>query len=467
MAKVAVDEETKEKAENFLEAAGAFIDKDDHLYRSMTTNTNRDLTLVQQERMQKIAVFLWESNLLADRIIELPLAFILSDGIKLTVPDPDLQKVLDRFWSDPVNRMNLTLEEKARELSIFGEQVYPAFVNDVSGAVRLGGIDPCQINTVIMDPDNAQVPIGITTKKDSKGNCKRYKVIINAEEKDAFTESTQRIRESYDDGEVFYFHIRRLSNGSRGRSDLLPQADWLDAYDQFLFGELDRSDQLRTFIWDVLLKGADQDAVDKRAKEISKPADGETRVHNENEIWSAISPDLNSTDTSNTAKLIRNHILGGASLPEHWFGGGGDVNRSTAGEMDEPTFKIMAMRQRRIRYMLEFIGTYVLRKHLQAKKPQDKIDLDHVAYQVVCEVPDMVQRDTTKYASALQQVVVAMAAAINAKIATKEFAIKLLTQTAKRLGVECEAEDLAKDLECAMEDQEEDDLPTDEDLEVV
>ena len=30
-------------------------------------------------------------------------------------------------------------------------------------------------------------------------------------------------------------------------------------------------------------------------------------------------------DTVATARLMRNHILGGAGVPEHWFGGGGDV----------------------------------------------------------------------------------------------------------------------------------------------
>lgn len=457
-----VTEETT-KLEKLVEAAGTSIDKDDHLWRPITNDVTRDLSLVKQQRMQKLAVFLWESNLLADRLIELPLAFILGDGIKLTVPDEKYQEVLNCFWSDPVNRMDLTLEEKLRELGLFGEQCYPAFVNEIDGHVRTGYLDPSLIETVVQDPDNAQIPIGVVTTK-NKGVARRFRIIMNADE-DVFTERTQEIRKTFTDGDVFYFRIRGLSNGSRGRSDLLPQMDWLDAYDQFMFGELDRNDSLRAFIWDVLVKGASQDEIDEKAKNIQVPDSGGVRVHNENEEWAAVAPELNSADTAAGARLFRNHILGGATIPEHWFGGGGDVNRSTAGEMDEPTFKILGMRQRRLRYMLEFIGTFVVRQAALANK--ETVGKDHVAYQVVCEVPDMVQRDTTKYAAALQQVVVAMVAAINGKLVTREFAIKMVTQTAKRLGIECEAEDLIKDLEKERTDDEEDDLPDEDVVEAV
>ncbi len=455
-----------ESVEKFIEAAGTNIDADEDLYRPLSGNNARDLEPMKQDRMQKLAKFLWESNLLADRIIELPLAFMLGDGVRLTSPDEEAQTVLDKFWYDPINKMDLALEEFARELALFGEQCYPVFVNNFNGHVRLGYLDPAQIDSVITDPDNARQPIGIQTKKDAKGNYKRFRVIINAEET-VFGPRARRKRKTYTDGDCFYFRIRGLASGSRGRSDLLPQMDWLDAYDQFLFGDLDRNSSLRAFIWDVTVKGATEAEIIERAKKIELPQFGGVRVHNESEEWTAVSPDMKSNDTSGSARLFRNHVLGGATIPEHWFGGGGDVNRSTAGEMDEPTFKILASRQRRLKYMLEEIGTFVI--YQWAEKNGKPNVIDNKDYWVTCELPEMVQRDTTKYAAALQQVVAACVGMMNANLVTREVAIELIMITAKRLGVDKDPKQMLVDVLAMLKKQEEadadlglDPLPEDE-----
>lgn len=445
----------------FVEAAGASVDADEDQWRPLSGNHARDLEPMKQDRMQKLAKFLWESNLLADRIIELPLAFILGDGVKLTSPDTEAQTVLDKFWYDPINKMDLSLIEFARELALFGEQCYPVFVNQVNGHVRLGYLDPAEIDKVITDPDNARQPIGVHTKKDTKGNYRKYRVIINAGE-DVFGTRARRKRKTYTDGDCFYFRIRGLASGSRGRSDLLPQMDWLDAYDQFLFGDLDRVAALRAFFWDVTIKGATQPECDARAKSLSLPTSGGTRVHNESETWAAVTPEIQSSDTSTAGRTFRNHVLGGATIPEHWFGGGGDVNRSTAGEMDEPTFKILGMRQRHIKYMLEEIGTFVI--YQWAEKAGRRNVVDNPDYWVTCELPEMVQRDTTKYAAALQQVVTAVVALINAKLITREVAIELIVSTAKRLGVDKDAKQLLEDVENMLQDQADDDIGLDLDL---
>jgi len=238
--------------------------------------------------------------------------------------------------------------------------------------------------------------------------------------------------------------------------------DWLDAYDQFLFGELDRNQGLRAFMWDVEIKGASQEEIDKKAKDIRVPESGGVRVHNESETWKAESPDMNAADTSETARLFRNHTLGGATIPEHWFGGGGDVNRSTAGEMDEPTFKVLASRQRRLKYMLEVIGTFQIR--MWSEHTGKKIKEGDRNFWVTCELPEMVQRDTTKYASALQQVVAACVGAMNAKLMTLDVAIKLLVSTARRLGVDVEPQQLIDDIKGMLTKQKEDDADVDLDV---
>lgn len=425
------------------EAAGTTVDDDEDGWRRLTGDSTRDLAPITQRRAREVSAWLWQANLLANRIIELPLAFLLADGVKLTVPDPDYQEVLQRFWNDPINSMDLKLEKKVRELALFGEQCYPAFVNEISGTVRLGYLDPALIETVVVDPDNPEQPIGIVTVKNKKGEARRYRIIVNGEDDDLFSPRTQKIRTTFTDGDAFYFTINSLSSGVRGRPDLLASADWLDAYDDFLFGEQDRAKYLRAFVWDVTLKGANPDAVKQRAREIVPPSPNSVRVHNDSEIWNAVTPGLQAADTTDSARLLRNHVLGGNSVPEHWFGGGGDVNRSTGESMGDPAFKIMSMRQRIIKYILEEIGRFVVLQHALVRR--ETIDFGKAEYRVSAVFPEMIARDTSRFAAALQQVVAAASQAVDRKFISSKLAIQLIAAIAAQLGVDIDAEQALSD----------------------
>lgn len=439
------------------EAAGETIDRDDADWRPLTGDSKRDLTPMTQRRMQELAVYLWESNLLANRIIELPIAYLLAEGVKLDADDDNVQEVIDAFWNDPINCMSLKLVKKVRELSLFGEQCWPTFVNEFSGKVRLGYLDPSMIETVVVDPDNGEQPIGIITVKNKHGIARRYRVIVNGAEDDLFTQRTREIRQSFDDGECFYFKTNDLANGRRGRSDLLSQTDWLDAYDQFLFGESDRVQFLRAFMWDVTLTGATEDQVKERAGSIRPPNPGSVRVHNDAETWKAETPTINADDTDAVARLFRNHCLGGATIPEHWFGGGGDVNRSTAEDMAGPTFKIMTMRQTYIGYMLVEVGKYVVRQWELANN-QIEPDLNDPIYKLNAQFPELASRDVSKYAAALVQVTMAVSQGIDKRLLSKERGVELIQSIASRLGVTFDAAEELENIGNVEMEKEEDDL---------
>ena len=448
------------------EAAGANALEDDAGWRRLSGDLDRDLSPLAQARMRAISLKLWDSDPLANRLIELPLAYLLAEGVSLAVgynggegdagkaEATALQGVLDAHWRHPINQWAVKLPKRLREFSLFGEQAWPAFVNEVDGSVTIGYLDPEYIATVVTDPDNPEQPIDVVTTK-RKGVARRYRVIINGAET-LFTQRTQAIRESFTDGDIFYFRCNDLCNSSRGRGDLRAMADYLDAYDQFMFGEVERYNFLRAFFWDVTLQGANQEACNERAKNARPPRPGSVRFHNESETWSAQTPDIQAADTANGAELIRNHVLGGRTIPSHWYGGGGDVNRSTGESMGEPTFKVFSMRQREVKHMLETVGTYVLRQHL-AHQSGEPAEIDWADQRTVVSAvfPEMTARDTTKYAAALQQVVVAVQLAITAKLMTAATGIALIATVAAQLGLEIDPEDeLAKAAEDALRTEE-------------
>lgn len=426
--------EAGEETVRVTEAAGQTVDPDDALWARLTGDSERDLDTLSQEQMRKVAVYLWDANVIANRIVELPIAYILGEGVRLTAKDEAWQSALDGFWRHPINAMDKKLPIKVRELSLYGEQIWPVFVNEFSGQVQLGYIHPSRLKEVVVDPHNPEQPVGLIVSNGALGGDLRYRVVVNGPES-LFTERTQALRETFTDGQAFYFAVNTLSTTRRGRSDLRAPADWLDAYDQFLFGELERYNFLRAFVWDVTIQGADETRILEKAKKIKAPTPGSVRVHNETEIWKAETPDLQAADTSNGARLFRNHVLGAASIPEHWFGGGGDVNLATAAEMGGPTYKMFSMRQREVRHMLEEVGRFVIRQAIIVKDESEPDWIDP-RLQVQVVFPEMIPTDTTKYAAALAQVAAACVTAMEAGFLSEEAAVNLLATVAGRLGYE-------------------------------
>jgi hypothetical protein len=258
-----------------------------------------------------IAHWLWEQNPLANWIIEIKVAFLLAEGVQPRSPTRRTRRRSTRFWRDPINEMAIKLPKKVRELAMFGEQLWPAFVNEIDGMVRLGYIDPKIIEHRGHRPGQ---PRAADRHRHEEG---RQGPLLQIPRDD------QRARErvhAEDAGDPRQVHRRRgvllprerSLGGTRGRSDLLPLADWLDVYDQFLFGEGERAKLLRALVWDLELKNATPRTVKKRAREFVLPGIGR-RVRAQR-LGDARAEDAEARggDTSDGARMLRNHILGGA-----------------------------------------------------------------------------------------------------------------------------------------------------------
>lgn len=421
------------------EAAGITVDDDDDKWRRLTGKAaNRDLPSLSQETMRRMAAYLWETNLLANRLIELPLAYLLAEGVQLVCEDEEHQSWLDAFWHDPINQMGLKLPTYVRELALFGELCWPVFVNQISGEVRLGYLDPSLIGDVMTDPGNAGQDIGVETIRDTNGETRRFATVLRGDDHELLGQAACQARDGYRDGKCFYFAINRFAAGKRGRSDLMAQMDWLDGFDEFMFDQMERNSEHDAFIWDVKLSGATPEDVIERARNIQRPNRGSVRVHNEQEEWTAVAPSLNAVDRSESARLFRNYALGGATIPEHWFGGGGDVNRAAAGEMGDPFFKIATARQTLLRHVLQEVGAYVLWRRAEAEG--QKPDWASPAWRVTAKFPEMVTRDVTKISAAMQSCVTAVSSALADRLITRRTALEIIAVAARRLEVDIDPE---------------------------
>lgn len=394
----------------------------------------RDLSPDAQARMRERAVELWESNLLAHRLIELPVAWLLAEGVRLAAPDPRAQAWLDEFWRDPITDMRRNLPRAMREMALFGEQCWPAFVDPLSGAARLGYLDPCRIAEVVPDPDNASQPIGVAAAGAPGAPARRYRTVVNGPET-VFGPAARSLRAAMDGGECFLFQRNRPMGATRGRSDLLPAQDWLADYDRFMRGEIERAEFLRAFVWDVTVENAGGDEIERRAAEIGVPTPGAAMVHNQYETWRALAPPLNGADVAAASRTLRNHVLAGMGWPEHWFGGGGDVNRATAAEMGDPAFKALALRRREWTAILEEIGAFAVRRRRDPAGRDPGAPLPPAMTPTV-EWPELAPRDETRHARALADTVSAVLPALDRGLLAAPTALRLIRSVAERYGVE-------------------------------
>lgn len=425
-----------------VEAAGVTIDADDDQWRRLGGDNRRDLQPMAQSRMIELASYLWQANRLANRLVELPLAYLLGEGVGLEVDDDEAAEWLKAFWLDPINRLDKKLEAKMRALSLFGEQFWPVFARP-DGHVRLGYLDPAAVEKVIADPENGEQPI-VVQARNLGGRRRLYRVIVaGGEEDDLFPPGTgaRKLRDAAEAGECFYFRINDLPNSTRGRSDLLSAIDWCDSYEAYLMGELDRAIIARSSIWDVTLRGATPEQVAERAGRIQPPKPGGVRVHNDSEIWEALSPDLKAYDADTAARMIRTHVLGGSSIPEHFFGSGGEVTRATAGEMGTPFEKVMTLRQGFWKAVLEEIGCFVVASRARALGRDPQAALADPAFRPRAVFPELVSQDVSRYAAALGQVSGAVFTCIDRGVMSEETGLSIIALVAARLGVKIDPKD--------------------------
>lgn len=406
-------------------------------FRRLTGRENqsalRDLPLPTHERMQDIAYWLYLANPMAQWFTNMQAAYVAGDGVTLASKDEQVQEVLDAFWEDATNAWEASLEDYVRELGMYGEQCWPVFVSPGSGLVRLGYLDPCLIEEVVIDPENAKQAIGVVTKDNYQGirtGQRRYKTALLIPE-DELTPAAQAEREKFTDGACFYFAVNKVSNGSRGWSDLLCKADWMDGYEQFLFQRLERSDLGNRVVSDVKMTGATPEQVAAYMKTFQLPPPGGHFIHNEKIELEMKSPNMNASDAEHDARMFKHQAISPA--PEHWYGGGGDVNRATAGEMDESTYKVFKQRQNKVKAFIKTVARYQVREAKRAgalkQSANDKIDI---------AMPEMVKADLTKLSGSAQATANSVGAMLTQGLINKEEGRKIYAVAIKPMGIELE-----------------------------
>jgi hypothetical protein len=234
----------------------------------------------------------WQMSPVVRRIAKLMRDYIVGDGVTVTCDDEDVLDVLNKFWL--YNDMDEHVAEFGVQLPLFGVQMFPVFVKESSdGAVRLGYIDPQEIERVICRPDNGMDRRAVVVKPLLAGNDtwiketeKRVFRIVQMSDSGDNAGRLLTAKQAMADGLIegwelamlssyglseytgtcLYYRVNAMSNQALGQSDFLSVADVIDQADETLFALGEREQMAGYFSFDVMLSGATPNEVAERAK---------------------------------------------------------------------------------------------------------------------------------------------------------------------------------------------------------
>jgi hypothetical protein len=361
----------REQTEADVDVQG--IDPDESRWRTLTGNA-RDYPQYTQQRMQEVSLVLYRQNPIARRILHLIRDYVVGEGIFIQAKDPWVQKILTTHWADPSNAWPSRFADRVRDLYLYGEQCYQASVNPISGLVTLSYVSPLDISEVRSDPTNPEIVREVVLKANETTDMKP--VTLKVIQVDTNPNSPTF---GFRSGDCFFFKINNVCDSSRGIPELFSIAEWIDGFDQFLWGRIERAVHLSTWFWDVLLEGATKEQIQDFLSDVQArpPKRGSIRVHNEKVQWNPISVKLEGQDASEEAALFKNLILGGAGMPDFFFAESGAGGRMALAEQSEPTLKSLAMRQHEVRLMLREIFDFQIDQAILVRKRKRPVNREY------------------------------------------------------------------------------------------
>ena len=423
-----------------------------------------------------------EQSGLASWLVDIKTNHFVSSDVAPVTDDEKLQEILDAFWRD--NQMADRAREFTRQLILLGSQCFPTFVRSDDGRLRLGYIDPGEIEDVVTHPGNAMERVMVIIRKDTGGVQRAYRIVKEDDDILRVDPKTKELKvetalhpgllvtaanigpDRYEpfevakladmglpdySGSVIYRTWNTLSNQPRGWSDLLQVADQIDQADLTLFA-LGEGEQLKTyFLIDVLVKNKSPEEIKAYSVTRKTPTPGAMNFHNENEEWKIEAPDLRQAGSIDVYVAMVKHIVASMGMPSHWFGDADNTNRASADAQNEPAVKMMKAQQMMVKKMFIQILTLVRDQAIIAGLYRPKGE--PAAVDLI--MPEISGRDTQRAADTFTQVTTGAMLAEEEGYMTHETAAELVAISAAELGVEYDVKTELEEVEAETAEQDE------------
>ena len=349
----------KEQAGFAFDNPDAGTEFDDKFFTPLEKAAPLDLSARRIHTAQRLSFLSYRRNPRAFRAIELVKNFVLGDGVRFRAKSKSVQKMLDMHWLE--NRWEIEAAERLRCLGVFGEQLYPVFIRETDGLVRLGSVSSLLIRGAIVDEDDGATVIKILTAMKSRADEPTVTIPEGIFDGRAFNvirhdpETGKFIPTDGEGKDAFYFAENRITGQRRGLPDLLPSLDWLEGLDSFTFSMMERAAVSSNVVFDLKYKGLKDDEIQRRVDEFEERlTPGSTYGHNDNVELKIMTPDVGGSDAEIVSRILTKHIQAGTGLAGLFFGDAED----SASELTAPVAKMIQARQEFFKNELRMIFSY-------------------------------------------------------------------------------------------------------------
>lgn len=325
----------------------------------------------------------WYSNYSAigKMVVDITRNFVMGDGGFQVVFSGENEKVVQQAedaWKSYEERSGI--QDAARlwcdDLTKFGENMIRR-VPTANGLLHRS-FDPSICWEIVTDPEDIQ-----DVKYYHNQWNTQYQIYTA---KDA--PSSKYIIQQLPPQLVIHTKVNTTAFEKRGRADLLAPLLYFKYYEDYMQCRLIRAKNEAAFIWDVTVKGGqeDIDAYIAGTESMVDVPPGSENVHNEAIERSPMAPDLSSTQDDRVAADILSMVAMGTTIPVTYFGiDSSGVGNTKAGALvaTEPVVKKMGERQNKMRGTIGIVVRDILK--------EAKIDLKAVQFEII--MPEILEGD--------------------------------------------------------------------------
>ncbi len=419
------------------ERLSSMLDNDMAAWRGLNGSP---LLLPRQDYLLTLSYWLYYTNNLIGGMIEKSTDVICGKGFDYKTENPELQKRLDRFWKrDRLNNFAWLQDVYTAWLRVFGECCFTFFTRP-DGSVRVGFVEPYNIDRTYTDPGNPFIVTGVRLKStfDAKQPILTTVLDPTQPEEALFDTATRAQRAAFKQTidkhvECVYFPLnpRILSADDdnpnlRGTPPLLASFDPAVDAEDVLYSMRRRADMASRILWDVTLEGADDDDIEAFLEDNDVPDEYTVNAHNERVSWQLNAPDLKASEHETQHRIVRNYAIGGKGpgMPPTWFGDGTDANRASAQELPFTTVLGLERQQDKQAAIFRSLLEY---QAVQAGFDPDEFDM---------VLPTISKKDMKEMSTTMRELTAALTVAEDRQWLTTEEARRVYRENLEDLGTE-------------------------------
>lgn len=238
-------------------------------------------------KLTDLATVMYIKNPLIRRGVMVKALYIWAQGVNVKYKKPELNKVLQDFWDDPKNQVELTGHEaqmlKQVDYEVVSNIFFVFFTRPSDGRVRVRTLPFDEISDILCDPDDAKSPRYYKrrwTEKKLNEATGRY-ITTKREAYYPDWNYTPKVRPPKIgnvhvmwDAPVYHIKTGGMSGWKFGASRVYAAIDWARAYKEFLEDVASLMRAYSRFAWKRTTKGGKKAIAAERAKMASTLATG-------------------------------------------------------------------------------------------------------------------------------------------------------------------------------------------------